>query len=151
MSMEHCFFQIRVTGILLRGEELLLVKQRVTSSRGWSLPGGRVEQGEKLEEAMIREIKEETGLTVGVNRLLYLCDKPDTSPPILHITFLLDDLGGKTVLPTNEFDENPISDVAFVPVSDLPQYGFSQKFVEIIQNGFPSAGNYMGLKSNIGL
>ncbi|MDZ4938597.1 NUDIX domain-containing protein, partial [Clostridium perfringens] len=68
--------QVRVTGILIEDERILLVKQSVSSERGWSLPGGRVEQGETLEEAMVREMEEETGLTTKVKKLLYLCDKP---------------------------------------------------------------------------
>ena len=37
--------QVRVTGILIEDERILLVKQSVSAERGWSLPGGRVEQG----------------------------------------------------------------------------------------------------------
>jgi ADP-ribose pyrophosphatase YjhB (NUDIX family) len=151
LYMDAYSFQVRVTGVLLCEGKILLVKQRVSESRSWSLPGGRVEAGEKLEDAVIRELKEETGLTVKVNKLLYVCDKPDVSPPILHITFLLDYLNGNITLPTNEFDENPISDVQFVLLSDLENYGFSLKFMDLIKNNFPLAGNYMGLKSNIGL
>ena len=150
-KLDKYAFQIRVTGILLRDNEILLVKQKVSESRNWSLPGGRVETGETLEQALIRELKEETGLTVQVGRLLYVCDKPDASPPILHITFSLHHTGGQIALPTNEFDQNPISDVRFVPISDLAQYGFSETFMGILRHGFPNAGGYMGLKSSIGL
>ena len=149
--MEHYCFQIRVTGLLLNDGQLLIVKQRVNKDRGWSLPGGRVEAGETLEQALRREIKEETGLNVTADSLLYVSDKPDAVPPVLHITFLLRLTGGKITLPTNEFDHNPISDVKFVPVCELPAYGFTQKFVALIKTGFPGAGGYMGLKENIGL
>jgi hypothetical protein len=88
---------------------------------------------------------------VKVNRLLYVCDKPDAHPPILHISFLLDYVAGAIRLPTNEFDANPISDVQFVDVSDLPACGFSLKFMELVRDGFPDAGSYQGLKENIGL
>ena len=137
--------------MLIQYNKILLVKQRITDNRNWSLPGGRAEAGETLEYALTRELKEETGLTVKVNRLLYLCDKPDSAPPILHVSFLVDYVNGKIQLPTNEFDSNPISDVRFVAFSDLTSYGFSQKFVDILNNNFPYAGNYMGLKENIGL
>lgn len=143
--------QVRVTGILIEDERILLVKQSVSAERGWSLPGGRVEQGETLEEAMIREIQEETGLITKVTKLLYLCDKPDSSPSLLHITFLLERLAGELRLPSNEYDLNPIGDVVMVPIRDLTAYGFSEKFMTLVQNGFPDAGSYQGLKSQIGL
>ena len=84
-------------------------------------------------------------------KLLYLCDKTDAEPPILHITFLLEKTGGEIVLPTNAFDENPIGDVRFVPILDLTEYGFSERFIFLIREGFPGAGSYMGAKGNIGL
>ncbi|MCU5586491.1 NUDIX hydrolase [Bacillus cereus] len=142
--------QVRVTGILIEGEKVLLVKQKV-ASRNWSLPGGRVENGETLEEAMSREMREETELEVKIKKLLYVCDKPDASPSLLHITFLLEKIEGEITLPSNEFDHNPIHDVQMVPIKDLSQYGFSETFITLISEGFASAGSYQGLKQNIGL
>ena len=123
--MNNYNFQIRVTGILIENRKLLLVKQKVNSNREWSLPGGHVEAGEKLDEAIIREVFEETGINTKVEKLLYLCDKTDSTPPILHITFLLNKIDGEITLPTNEFDENPISDVRYVDFFELSDYGFS--------------------------
>ncbi|MGO4108481.1 NUDIX hydrolase [Paenibacillus sp. YAF4_2] len=143
--------QVRVTGVLIEEKRILLVKQRVSDIRSWSLPGGRVEQGETLEEAIVRELEEETGLKTRIIKLLYLCDKPDASPSLLHITFLLERVGGELRLPSNEFDLNPIKDVAFVPIIELTEYGFSEIFEQLVQDGFPEAGSYQGLKSNIGL
>lgn len=45
-------------------EEVLLVKRRDVPV--WTLPGGGVEKGEHPEEAILREIKEETGLTISI-------------------------------------------------------------------------------------
>ncbi|WP_042169204.1 NUDIX hydrolase [Paenibacillus gorillae] len=143
--------QVRVTGVLVENETILLVKQNVTSDRNWSLPGGRVAQGETLEDAIIREIEEETGLITTVSKLLYLCDKPDASPSLVHITFLLHRVGGAIRLPSNEFDSNPINDVVMVPIHNLAACGFSEKFMTLVQKGFPESGSYKGLKSNIGL
>jgi mutator protein MutT len=148
--MNNCF-QIRVTGILIERGKILIVKQRVTPGRAWSLPGGRLENGETLEQGVVREVLEETGLSANVVKLLYLCDKPDASPPILHITFLLERESGKITLPTNEYDSNPIQDVQMVYIKELTKYGFSEKFKDIILNEFPNSGSYVGLKENIGL
>jgi ADP-ribose pyrophosphatase YjhB (NUDIX family) len=148
MKNEYYSFQIRVTGILLRDDKILLVKQQV-GKRAWSLPGGRLEHGESLEQGVIREIYEETGIVVAVDKLLYICDI--TSGNIIHITFLLSYISGEIILPDNAHDDNPISDVIFALIDELAEYGFSTKFRELVQNGFPGAGSYMGSKENIGL
>ena len=144
-------FKIRVTGVLIQQDALLLLKQRVNPERGWSLPGGRVEPGETLETAMVREMREETGLSVRIKRLLYVCDMPESSPPTLHITFLLEQTGGALRRPTVAEEENPIEDARFVKVAELAALGFADTFVSLVQDGFPHSGHYMGPKRNIGL
>lgn len=50
---------------------LLLVRRANEPGRGlWSIPGGRVEPGETAAAAVVREVREETGLEVTVGRLL---------------------------------------------------------------------------------
>lgn len=143
--------QVRVTGVLIEQGHILIVKQRVSGKRAWSLPGGRVKQGETLEEAMLREMEEETGLRTRIARLLYLCEKPEATPPLLHISFLLEKLGGEIRLPSNEFEDNRIHDVRMVPIDDLTSYQFSKRFMDLARDGFPDAGSYKGHKSMIGL
>ena len=144
-------FQVRVTGVLLNScRQILIVKQRLSESRQWSLPGGRLEHSETMEQAIVREIYEETGLIVEVERLLYLCDVTPMNK-IIHVTFLLKYISGNIALPDNKYDENPISDVKFVDIEKLNKYGFSGKFTELVKNNFPNKGNYAGNKSNIGL
>ncbi len=144
-------FNIRVTGILIEDEKLLLVKQKVSDKRNWSLPGGKLEQGETIEQGIIREMKEETGLDVEIIRLLYLCDVSASNNTLLHISFLLKRVAGNIELPTNEFESNPIYDVEFIPISDLLDYGFSERFLKLAENKFSDAGIYAGDKLNIGL
>ncbi len=58
---------IRAVGALLRDAHgrLLLVRRAHDPGRGlWSLPGGRVDPGEEDQQALVREVQEETGLTV---------------------------------------------------------------------------------------
>lgn len=144
-------FKIRVAGVLIQQDALLLLKQRVSPERNWSLPGGGVEPGETLEAAMIREMREETGLSVRIKRLLYVCDMPEASPPTLHITFLLEQTGGSLRGPEGGEEENPILDARFVRIPELAALGFSETFASLVQDDFPHSGHYMGLKRNIGL
>jgi ADP-ribose pyrophosphatase YjhB (NUDIX family) len=51
-----------------RGTEVLLVKR--TSPRAWELPGGFINAGESPSEAMAREVREETGILVRIDRLV---------------------------------------------------------------------------------
>jgi ADP-ribose pyrophosphatase YjhB (NUDIX family) len=55
--------KVRVTGVLLDGDNLLLLNQDTGQGRTWSLPGGKVEEGEPLGEALAREMRRRRGST----------------------------------------------------------------------------------------
>ncbi len=56
---------------ITRHDEILLAKRAIEPCRGeWCLPGGFIEMGETTEEAVVRELREETGLTVAGLRLI---------------------------------------------------------------------------------
>lgn len=53
--------------VVFEGGKILFIKRKTPVFKGyWALPGGRMKEGETAEEAVVREIKEETGLTVKV-------------------------------------------------------------------------------------
>jgi 8-oxo-dGTP diphosphatase len=66
---------IVVAALIRRGDEVLLVRQQGPNdpAASWALPGGVVEHGESLDEALKREVREETGLEVlAIGPLLYV-------------------------------------------------------------------------------
>jgi len=141
--------RVRVTGIVIEDGRLLLLNQDTGSGRSWSLPGGKLEEGETLAGALVREMKEETGLDVEPGRLLYVCDH--LSARVVHMTFEACRTGGTVGGIAAGADTTPIRGVEFVPVSKLPSLGFSDRFTELVTAVFPGAGSYMGPKSAIGL
>ena len=54
-----------VSALIIEGQSLLLVQRGNEPNKGlWSLPGGAVETGERMDQAICREVREETGLEI---------------------------------------------------------------------------------------
>ncbi|MFY8210580.1 MAG: NUDIX hydrolase [Caulobacter sp.] len=61
--------------VCLRGQEVLLIKRGTPPRLGqWSVPGGRLEWGETLQDAALRELKEETGVDADLLGLIDVID-----------------------------------------------------------------------------
>ncbi|MCK5698830.1 MAG: NUDIX hydrolase [Candidatus Aenigmarchaeota archaeon] len=72
---------LTVDGIVLRKGKVLLIKRSTPPYKGhWALPGGFVEHGETVEEAVAREIKEETDLTCEPLGLVGVYSDPKRDP-----------------------------------------------------------------------
>tara|TARA_Y100000310_G_scaffold258293_1_gene266658 strand:+ start:227 stop:451 length:225 start_codon:yes stop_codon:yes gene_type:complete len=57
-----------VKAIILKEGKFLLLKQETNNKTHWELPGGKMQYGEKPEEALKREVKEETGMEITIEK-----------------------------------------------------------------------------------
>jgi ADP-ribose pyrophosphatase YjhB (NUDIX family) len=84
---------VAVGAIILAGDRVLLIERGVPPARGmWSVPGGKLEHGERLADAVEREVHEETGLRVRCGPLVDVVERviPGEAPdaPALHFVIL---------------------------------------------------------------
>lgn len=116
---------IDCVGAVIRDAQgrLLLIRRGHEPSRGlWSLPGGRIEDGETDEQAVVREIAEETGLTVTPGRLVGGIRRPGAAPGTEYdIRDYAADVTGGTLVPGDDADDacwaTP-ADLARLPLTD---------------------------------
>ncbi len=77
------------TGLAVHDGRVLLVASRYPNHPDplWNLPGGRQQPGELLEETVVREVFEETGLRVEIGELAYVSESYDGAIHFLNATF----------------------------------------------------------------
>lgn len=76
---------VGVGAVIIQGDEVLLIKRAKAPSKGdWSLPGGAIEIGETAKAALVREVKEETGLDVSIGDVIDAVDFINTMPDGHH-------------------------------------------------------------------
>jgi len=95
-------FAVTALVFIARDGQVLLVRQSY-GKRYWSLPGGSMEHGESVEQAAVREAKEETGLDVRLTRLVGVYSKPAQNA--LAVCFEAEVVGGSIQEATDEIVE----------------------------------------------
>lgn len=109
--------RIRVAAILRKDGTILLVQHVKEGRAYWLLPGGGVDFGETLGDAVKREVREETGLEIDVGDVALINDSlpPDKHRHIVNIYFWGDISGGILM----KGSDPRLKEVRFVPIADL--------------------------------
>lgn len=120
--------------IPIRDKKFLLIKRGVAPRKGaWGFPSGFIESGETPEEACLRELREETGLTGEIVKLVAVTrlEDKEVHGDMLVVMYLVKVGAGEPSV-----DNIEIQDAKFVDVGELPDYyvGRFKDLIDEIQN-----------------
>lgn len=137
-------FSLGVGGIVWHEDKVLLVQRAYNPGKGvWTIPGGYVDQKEKIADAISREIREETGIIAEPISVLALRDRPGEKHDT-YIVFLLNYQGG--IL---EADPVEVSDLGFFTVEECRNLPIAQLSLSVIEASRSKASNGFVPKTGI--
>jgi len=122
--MIHKSLALTVDGILIQDRKILLIKRKHQPFKGqWALPGGFVEYGETTEDAVIREMFEETGLKTKIRHLVGVYSDPHRDPRghTVSVVYFLEICNGEMK------SGDDAADVDFFDVNELPSLSFDHE------------------------
>lgn len=118
--------KLTVDGVILKNKNILLIRRKNQPFKGkWALPGGFVEYDEKVEDAVVREIFEETGLKTNICDLIGVYSDPGRDPRghVVTLVYLLGITDGE--LKTGD----DASEVKFFNLQSLPELAFDHDII----------------------
>ncbi|MDZ7756389.1 NUDIX domain-containing protein [Rhodohalobacter sp.] len=126
--------RVRSCGILIEEGKILLINLHspVTDELIWIPPGGKVDFGESLREAVQREFTEETGLKVTVKDLLHVKELIDNGIHAIEFYYQVERTGGNLSLGKDPevFDQDQIiQDLKFFTKDDLKDLNIVPAFI----------------------
>jgi 8-oxo-dGTP diphosphatase len=132
---------VGVGAVIIEEDRVLLVKRaRQPLQAQWSIPGGALEIGELVREAVMREAREETGLIVEPGELLGVYDRVvrDAQQRVQYhyvlIDFLCRRVGGEMAA------ADDAAEVRWFTRAELPGLKLAEDTVEVICKGFEKVG-----------
>ncbi|GHO67464.1 hypothetical protein KSC_063560 [Ktedonobacter sp. SOSP1-52] len=120
-------FRIGISALIFRQGQILLAHR--SDIDWWNLPGGGMELGETLEQTVSREVLEETGLQVAIERLVGVYSKPQKQEVVL--SFLCRITGGELTT-TLESRECRFFSPDAIPANTLPKH--RQRIEDVLLN-----------------
>lgn len=131
---------VGVGAVLIHDGRVLLIRRGTEPLRGrWVVPGGRVEAGETLEAALVREVLEETGLEVRPREIVTVFDRIHREDGRLLYHYVIIDYLCDYVSGTPRADSDAEA-VAFAAPADLPGYDLPPKALEVVLDAFRRQG-----------
>ncbi|MGQ0740858.1 MAG: NUDIX hydrolase [Alphaproteobacteria bacterium] len=110
------------------GEVLLIRRARAPHAGKWSIPGGKVEPGESLHEALKREVREETGIEIEIGALAGVAELSEDLSHYVLIDFTARHASG------NLHAGSDAIDVCWVSPRELMQFDLWKETRRIIEN-----------------
>lgn len=131
---------VGVGGVLIREGKVLLIRRGKEPLRGrWVVPGGTVELGETLEDALVREMREETGLEVVPARVLTVFDRIQReSGRVLNHYVIVDYLCRYVAGETRAGSDAEA--VAWAGPEELDSYQMPSKALEVVRDALLAEG-----------
>lgn len=124
--------------LLIRDNHLLLVKRKYNPDAGyWSIPGGHLDLGEKVQDAAIREAYEETGFKTEITKLAGIInkimydEKGEIEYHYVLINYFVKQIEG-------DADQPPVADddaleAKFVPFEELKYFKLTDSLIELLK------------------
>jgi 8-oxo-dGTP diphosphatase len=114
---------LAVDAIVLVNSKILLIKRKNPPFENcYALPGGFVEKGETVEQALVREVMEETGLDIHIVKLVGVYSEPGRDPRGHVISLCYLTLASGTPAPRSD-----AKDVELFDISNIPELAFDHK------------------------
>src|SRR5215218_6616462 len=114
------------------GRVVLIRRGKAPSAGEWSIPGGAVELGESVEEALRREVREETGLEIVVGRFLEVFERVERDADgAVRFHFVVLDYAATAIGGTLRAGDDA-ADAAWVAPADLERYGVADSIRRVI-------------------